>query len=299
VSGRVNAVISIGYAYPMFYYEASEDFEASFGAFGDATVQWPGRATCMAAIATAENPADFLTTCTPYFTITSVRPLQMWTASEIAALGGWTFSAQHFYDPLGKILYYGSGSTASAEALGDAVRTVAKPQETDYIVDFALGRDGSYYLLDIANGGNAIFRQDPAGNITQIAGNGVTDDPTGDGGPATEAVLGKSLIGVPFTLALPIGPDMASSARSIRTASLRPSPAATTGAVRSTLRTGIRQQRPTLASSWTRRSPQTARSISASGAPPLVPGRAFAASHRMESCRRSPEKRARCWETRI
>jgi sugar lactone lactonase YvrE len=65
--------------------------------------------------------------------------------------------------------------------------------------EIAVGPDGSVYVVDTEN--EAIRRVDPAGVVTTVAGKGRTKTPgLGDGGPATDATLGR-----PHGVA--VGPD--------------------------------------------------------------------------------------------
>lgn len=119
-------------------------------------------------------------------------------------LGGWTLSAQHFYDPAQQVLYLGTGERRSAQAIGPTITTVAgTPSQPGFSGDggpataaklnqaasVARGPDGSLYISDYNN--MRIRRVSPSGIITTVAGNGSVCC-TGDGGPATQAGIGNA-----------------------------------------------------------------------------------------------------------
>ena len=120
------------------------------------------------------------------------------------ALGSWTLSEHHSYDPNGKLLYLGTGDRRSSNAIGSLIITTvagngAIPnfltpgdggQATSANLNprgVVVGADGSLYIEEQGR----IRRVGPDGIITTVAGigqGGFCGD-CGDGGPATSAVL--------------------------------------------------------------------------------------------------------------
>lgn len=192
VVGEANALVKIGYGYPPNYYPPTESSTSGFGQYGNTAEPWPGRQEC--AWVLSDDPfgsGGRVYRCTPYVSRTTVHTLRHWNARDLLGFGGWSLSVQHHFDPAGRTLYLGDGTMIKSDELGDsAVTTVQDLALLDYILNFALGSDGSYYVLATGTNGLGIYRQDPEGVLTQVGGNGTVGNPTGDGGPATEAVLG-------------------------------------------------------------------------------------------------------------
>jgi RHS repeat-associated protein len=129
--------------------------------------------------------------------------LGAWDASGIG-LGGWSLSAHHAYDPIGKVLYLGTGEQRSAQnqnavirrfagtgifgpgtySYGDGGQALAGGFDTPEGV--AVGPDGSLYVVD--NGGQKVRRINPAGIMSTVAGTGAAQT-SPDGIPATQASL--------------------------------------------------------------------------------------------------------------
>lgn len=119
-----------------------------------------------------------------------------WQAGGVG-LGGWTLNVHHVYDPLGQVIYYGSGGQRSAANISQVVETLAGTGSPGFSGDggpaFAaslngpaggtFGPDGSFYLADEFN--HRIRRITPDGIITTVAGGGSG----GDGAPALAARL--------------------------------------------------------------------------------------------------------------
>lgn len=107
-------------------------------------------------------------------------------------LGGWTLSVHHVYDPVARVLYFGSGGRQSVDGV-DAIITTAPGTENIAAEDIAVAADGSLYRVrPMANYCRRVERLDADGNVTVVAGrcdagNGFS----GDGGPATAAQLGE------------------------------------------------------------------------------------------------------------
>jgi RHS repeat-associated protein len=87
-----------------------------------------GRNYTFADVSKLENegllPAVPLPKLRPRVSVNWAVPLGDWVATG-SALGGWTLSAHHTYDPLRKVLHMGDGSQRMAEAIGPVVETVA------------------------------------------------------------------------------------------------------------------------------------------------------------------------------
>jgi len=123
-----------------------------------------------------------------------------WTGQQ-AVVGSWTLNVHHSYDPVGRVLFEGSGARRSASGLSPVISTVAgngiggfsgdggsaMQASLAYPEGVAVAADGSLYIAEASN--HRIRRIDPDGIITTVAGNG-TYRFSGDGGPAVQAGLG-------------------------------------------------------------------------------------------------------------
>src|SRR5205814_4288786 len=103
--------------------------------------------------------------------------------------------------PVAKVLQQGDGTRRDAQAIGNAISTVAGNGVSDFAGDggpatqaslngsfgVAVAPDGSFYIADTIN--DRIRRVGPDGIISTVAGNG-TARFSGDGGPAPRAALG-------------------------------------------------------------------------------------------------------------
>jgi RHS repeat-associated protein len=141
-----------------------------------------------------------------------MRVVHRWDARGLG-LGGWSLSIHHTYDPVGKRLYMGDGTTRDAEGssyqvittiagngtagfVGDGGRAVQAELSSPY--NLAVSPDGSIYVADAGN--YRVRRISPDGIITTVAGNGGESvGPLGDGGPATDAPV--------MPLGITIAPD--------------------------------------------------------------------------------------------
>ncbi len=129
--------------------------------------------------------------------------------------GGWALDVHHAYDPAARVLYRGDGGRESAASVPSTIDTFAgtgaagaggdggpATAATLDPVGLAVGPDGSLYIASAL--ANRVRRVTPDGTIHTVAGNGNQCSPQlaacGDGGPATEALLGS-----PYSLA--VGPD--------------------------------------------------------------------------------------------
>ena len=116
-----------------------------------------------------------------------------WDA-RAAALGGWTLSVHHAYDPIGRVLYLGDGGRREAALLPKVITTVAGGTGVPDFNDddqpavqanlneprgLAVGADGSLYIADARQ--NRVRRVKPDGLIATTAGTALAplDGPTG------------------------------------------------------------------------------------------------------------------------
>jgi RHS repeat-associated protein len=121
------------------------------------------------------------------------------------ALGGWSLSAHHVYDPIGRTLYLGDGTRRNVQSVNAVIDTVAgtgqlpsqscsnnnvdaKTACLDTPFGIVTAPDGTYYFTDTNQ--HRIFRVTTDGILNVIAGNG-TCGTTGDGGPAINALICK------------------------------------------------------------------------------------------------------------
>lgn len=222
--GRPVARVTVTYIYELKYYPAAQEFAASFGQLPSETVYWDGRASCGNQLVGAWNEfTDFEWIHKAHFFCgigvgqTVYRAVGAWDARTSSGLGGWTLNVHHAYDPQERVLYRGDGSRQSAAALGMMAVTLAgapgskpfpeaegKPAvlaDVDYLGDIAVGPDGSIFAYTGMNR-NHIVKIDADGIIHTYAGKDRTGgNPTGDGGPALQATLGKQING------MTVGPD--------------------------------------------------------------------------------------------
>ncbi|MBI3799614.1 MAG: hypothetical protein HY268_21920 [Deltaproteobacteria bacterium] len=139
--------------------------------------------------------------------------------AQTLGLGGWMLSPQHFYDPVERVLYEGTGARRSVQTVNAIITTAGGNGSVGFTGDngqamqasfgqfspqgLAVAPDGSVYVADTGN--RVIRRIATDGVITTVAGtpglqcNPITD-PCGDGGQALQAHFSS-----PFTVAF--GPD--------------------------------------------------------------------------------------------
>jgi RHS repeat-associated protein len=145
---------------------------------------------------------------------------QVWQGSigawdaRAQGLGGWSLNVHHAYDPLGRELHLGDGTKRIAEGrriittvAGNGVPPTGGDQGDGGLATqarlsgptgVAVGPDGSFFIAQ-QNALSRIFRVDPNGIITTVAGTG-SPGFSGDGGPATQAQLN-------FPSGVAVGPD--------------------------------------------------------------------------------------------
>ncbi len=188
VQGMQPVVVRIGYVYGTVYATPAQ-YQQSFGNFGG--------------VATADPARQEYTFWQEYRTVVG-----SWDARG-SGLGGWTLGIHHFYDPGGRVLYYGDGSSRSAQGMVNSViGTSAGSGVSGFSGDsgpavnaqlnspagVVVADDGTVYIADASN--NRIRRIDPQGIIHTFAGGGIL----GDGAPATSAALFNPV-------AVALGPD--------------------------------------------------------------------------------------------
>jgi hypothetical protein len=234
VQGSPIATIRVLNVYDFVYYGSKSSTASSFAQLPDDMEYFDGRRSCgnqrpsltggtsvigggtaLPATDPATDPHFF---CGVPMARTVKRSIGSWSAAGVG-LGGWTLSVHHAYDPVERKLHKGDGSTTSTTATGLASRLVgggggawpeaeAEPfpatgADLDALVEIALGPDGSMYVTSgpCSNGHGGVRRITPDGMISQFAGRPQCGEPTGDGGPARDAVLGHTLRGID------VGPD--------------------------------------------------------------------------------------------
>lgn len=117
--------------------------------------------------------------------------------NDVAGLGGWSITPNHFYDLGGKgTLYRGDGTTEPGER-SNPIDDVLMPL-TDAILDLAYAPDGTLYFCQ-ANGASlsTIFHRMADGSVSRVIGGGTQ---TGDGVSGTSVQL-------PGNVAFALGAD--------------------------------------------------------------------------------------------
>ena len=181
VQGAQMATVRVGYVYPAVYLEP-EEFDASFGQFGGRPLS-------------SDRTRREITVWQEW-----KRPIGQ-VAVGAEALGGWTLSAHHAYDPQARMIYYGDGDRQSTEALRSEIDTAVGSygwygwddenegarENLGHVRGIATGADGSVYFADPDR--HVVKRVTPAGKVSTVAGGGTPDDELGDGLTATLAKL--------------------------------------------------------------------------------------------------------------
>ncbi|OGT12641.1 MAG: hypothetical protein A3F73_08960, partial [Gallionellales bacterium RIFCSPLOWO2_12_FULL_59_22] len=175
VQGEQRVSISIGYVYQLVYRTPLE-FRRSFGGFGSGVLaarRGYGYATLWQRTGTT---------------------LGVWQTPAMG-LGGWTLDVHHAYDANSQVLYSGDGSTRSALAFDNIIRTVtfgSAGTGAGFYTPHGMAVDAQGNLFVTENGNNRVRKVTPGGAISTVAGNGQSGWNGGsgpDGGPATEAVV--------------------------------------------------------------------------------------------------------------
>jgi RHS repeat-associated protein len=173
--------VRVGYVYPAVYQEPAQ-FEAAFGAFSGIPI--------------SANPArEEITLWLDWRGL-----LGGWDARD-HGLGGWSLSAHHAYDPIGRVLHLGTGESIGAERFGSSlIQTIGGPATLAQIFHpfhLVVAPDGSVYFANWQN--HRVSRIHPDGSIATVAGTGDFGY-NGDNQPATQAQLN-------FPAAVVLGPD--------------------------------------------------------------------------------------------
>ena len=180
LQGGQVAHVRIGYVYPAVYLQPDE-LQRSFAQFGGTPIS-------------GDRTRREITVWQEWD-----RPVGVLGAGS-DALGGWTLSVHHSYDPQAKILYLGDGTRRTTEAVRSQIETVAGTGSTvggggsralgtslGYVRGVTAAADGGFYIADADN--NVIRRVMPGGAIQTVAGGGSPADGVGDGLQATQAQL--------------------------------------------------------------------------------------------------------------
>ncbi|HEX7125838.1 MAG TPA: RHS repeat-associated core domain-containing protein [Thermodesulfobacteriota bacterium] len=164
LQGQQTLFIRIGYVYPAVYLEPG-DLAATFG----------------------YNGGGLITGSQGRQAVTIWRdlrvPLGAWDARG-QGLGGWTLDVHHAYDPLGRVLYLGTGDRRTTQHVERVIDTAAVL--ANGMSGVAVGADGSVYIATPS--AHRVWRLAPDGQLTAVAGTGVAGF-SGDGGPAVAAML--------------------------------------------------------------------------------------------------------------
>ncbi|MCP4926358.1 MAG: hypothetical protein GY916_10470 [Gammaproteobacteria bacterium] len=176
------AEIKISYVYPAVYTEPT-GVPRSFGIASESGVELVG----------SRSGSTFDVSRTYYFALAS-RP------NQSDALGGWTLTNHHAYDPFSRILHLGSGQQLSSSGLFDVIETVAGNytygftgdggpalEAAMFPRDIEFDAAGNLYILDGI--GSTLRKVDANGIITRVAGQTGANTFSGDGGPAIDATL--------------------------------------------------------------------------------------------------------------
>ena len=158
----------IDYNYPTMYVDPGP-LPSAFNTAGGATL--------------SANPARQQIAISQAFTTTIGEGL---TDARTIGLGGWTLSVHHVYDPNARVVHLGGGSRRRAGSLA-RILTFANVVGQSILFDVEVGPDGSQYIA--LPHGDLIVRVGSDGTQSIVAGNGV-EGFSGDGGPATQAMLG-------------------------------------------------------------------------------------------------------------
>ncbi len=222
VQGRPKATIELEYMYQPYWFLANASRERAFAAASANTGQpLTFRRDCTTTppsyrIQFIDGSPEF-PNCMIAMATTATRTLGNWDALPASGLGGWALDVHHGYDPVDGSLNLGSGQTVRSELVGATVSHIAGggtggsgnpvnggsplKYSIDYLQDIDRGPDGSIYILRDYCFGNAgrILRISPDGEHMDVyadnrtcSGPGVTAEPSGDGGPATQASFGTN-----------------------------------------------------------------------------------------------------------
>ena len=199
VQGRKDIQIDIGFVYPFVYGDPATA--------GNAFARPPGDTTPLLVLERTE--------------ITRVRritgQLGAWD-SGTAGLGNWKLDSHHDYDPISQTLFLGNGGRrssrqGSSENLGSTLSTIAGggtqqlqtgiPATSVGLIDLkgiAVDDQNRVYFVGRSTGaGSVVYRIEPDGLLTHIAGNGL------NGFQSDNVLATTTALGQPSDIAL--GPD--------------------------------------------------------------------------------------------
>lgn len=212
VQGNPIAVVEIGHLYQVEY-QIPASAAASFG-LPCAGAAINGQASCV-----LPYPNSFETERHSFWRVSTATTKLGGMDAKAQGLGGFDFNVRHSYDPVGRVLYLGDGTTRVADAITPTITTVAGngngcyPRNgipaTQSCIFYPTGNgvlampDGSFLFPN----SDEVRRVRPDGIITRFAGNLPNCPPcygngemTGEGGPATNAYVGQAT-------ALSLAPD--------------------------------------------------------------------------------------------
>jgi RHS repeat-associated protein len=182
VVGARDASVKVGYQYSNGQYVAAAQTAQSFGLSSGLAILDSSRAI-------VESAKTMLVR------VTNIQPGD-------PGLGNWSFSAQHFFDGRGRIIYDGRGAGRGSDTLTQSSLAIttyagntncctvvdgspATEAALDYPQSMATGADGSLYLFNSWS----IQKIDPTGHITTIAGSQTGGGFSPDGTLAKDALL--------------------------------------------------------------------------------------------------------------
>ncbi|MBI5169914.1 MAG: hypothetical protein HZA61_10530 [Candidatus Eisenbacteria bacterium] len=154
VIGTTNAHIKVGYAYAGVYGTANAN--GGSGAWGSP----PSGARTSSSIRGDEG-IRWVEFDLPLGTM----------RNEVAGLGDWSITPNHFYDFAGKgTLYLGDGRSLPGDLMGPTIRLLSRPLSSAAIFDLAFAEDGALYYSEAVSGGSQIQRFSLDSNtVTTIA----------------------------------------------------------------------------------------------------------------------------------
>jgi RHS repeat-associated protein len=207
VQGEQTATIDVTYEFEVQYYPVQTDFEQSFARAAPLNGDVAGIRTPRARFVVHSKWTD---------------NVGQWDVQGFG-FGGWSLGIHHAYDPSSGTVLFGDDGRRSDGLLSSVVTTVAGTGQAGRSADggpalstaldtrysspsgsflsprdlLAVGPDASLYVAEPGIG--RVRRVAPDGTVHTVAGNGHSNGPPGDGGPALDATLSPT--------ALAVGPD--------------------------------------------------------------------------------------------
>jgi RHS repeat-associated protein len=184
LQGAQPVTVRVGYTYGAVMYQTPASVINSFANYGDST--FTGNGTRLEITIWQQ----------------AITKIGGWDA-RAQALGAWTLSPHHAYDPIDQALHLGNGQRRRASGLPAIIATVAggapscsgtlpcgdggpATNASIFAQDIVLDGQGNLFIADTFR--HKIRKVNENGIITTIAGTGVAGF-SGDGGPATQAQL--------------------------------------------------------------------------------------------------------------